>query len=102
MTKEEFYERVNIDRYPKYVFDQIQDGTPENDCAAIVCTESDKILLAKYEDGKWRQAHFTSPSRDYCGTSSQSIYYADIKEDIIYWTDGDAKDYSRKQRERKI
>lgn len=86
MTKEEFIERVNEGRYPKYVLSQIKEGEPSENCSAIVCTLSNKILLAKYENGKWSQACFTTPG----GYTSQRIYYIDINEDIRYWTEGEA------------
>lgn len=95
MTKEEFYKNVNRGRYPKYVFEQIKEGCPEHDCSAIVCTESDKVILAKYENGKWQQVHFTSTR----WSAPQKIYYDDIEEGIKYWTDGEATDCSRKQNE---
>ena len=31
------------------------------------------------------------------GYPSQNIYYTDIKENVIYWTDGEAKDRTREQ-----
>lgn len=92
MTKEEFYKQVNKGRYPKYVFSQIKEGIPDHDCTALVYTSSDNVVIAKYENGKWQQAHFTSAK-----FGKQKIYYDDIEEDVIYWTDGTAKDYSRKQ-----
>ena len=95
MTKEEFFNKINIGRFPKYVLSQIKEGKPEKDCSAIVCTESESILLAKYEYGKWQQAHFTSATSATSGYPSQSIYYTDIKEDIIYWTDGKAEDRTK-------
>ena len=79
MTKEEFYKQVNKGRYPKYVLSQIKEGKPKKDCSTIVCTASDKILLAKYENCKWHQACFTSGSYD----TLQHIYYVDINEDVI-------------------
>jgi hypothetical protein len=75
----------------------IKEGKPYKDCASIVLTESGSILLAKYENNKWQQCHFTHASSD--TYPSQDIYYTDIKEKVIYWTDGEAKDYSRKQNE---
>ncbi len=87
MTKEEFYEKVNFARYPKYVLSQIREGKPTKDCASIVCTTSGNILLAKYENGEWYQACFTS----------SNIYYMRINEDVIFWTDGKAEDKSGKQ-----
>ena len=93
MTKEEFYKRVNEGRYPKYVLSQIKEGKPEKDCSTIVCTASDKILLAKYENCNWYQACFTNASY----YTPQRIYYIDIKEDVIYWIKGEAKDKTRKQ-----
>ena len=96
MTKQEFYKKVNWERYPKYVFSQIKEGKTEKDCSAIICTASDKMFLAKYEDGIWRKACFTSTDRCiYNFVPSQRIYYTDIAEDVIYWTDGKAEDYSR-------
>lgn len=92
MTKEEFFNKINRGRFPKYVLSQIKERKPEKDCSAIVCTESESILLAKYEYGKWQQAHLTSATSGYL---SQSIYYTDIKEDIIYWTDGEAEDKTK-------
>ena len=96
MTKEEFYHYINRGRYPKYLPEQIKEGIPENNCSAIVLTSSNKVLLAKYEHGKWQQAHFTSAA-DNGIYPSQEIYYSDIEDDIIYWTDGQAKDRSRGQ-----
>lgn len=93
MTKEEFYKQINKGMYPKYVFSQIKEGTPKKNCSSIVCTASDRLLLAKYQDGKWKQAHF--PTTEY--RDNQEIYYTDIDEDIVYWTDGEAEDRSRKQ-----
>lgn len=93
MTKEEFYKQINKGRYPKYVFSQIKEGTPKKDCSSIVCTESDKLLLARYQYGKWEQACFSTT--EYGG--KQEIYYTDIDEDIVYWTDGAAEDCSREQ-----
>lgn len=93
MTKEEFYKQVNRGRYPKYVLSQIKEGKPKIDCSTIVCTASDKILLAKYENCNWYQACFTKG----CDYISQHIYYKDIKEDVIYWIDGKAEDTTRKQ-----
>lgn len=90
MTKEQFYKAVNNGRYPKYVFSQIKEGNPTKDCASIVCTVSGNILLAKYENGKWYQACFTS-------APDQRIYYMRINEDVIFWTDGEPEDKSRKQ-----
>ena len=95
MTKEEFYKQVNYGRCPKYVFSQIKEETPEHDCAAIVCTKSGKTMIAKYENGKWQQAHFTSAKF----RGRQEIYYDDITEKVVYWTDGKAEDYSRRQHE---
>lgn len=101
MTKQEFYKKVNWERYPKYVFSQIKEGKPEKDCSAIICTASDKMFLAKYENGKWQKACFTSTDgySTYSFGASQSINYVDITEDVIYWTDGKAEDYSRPQHE---
>ncbi len=97
MTKEEFYKRVNQGRYPKYYLSQIKKGgKPQKECSAIICTETDHILLAKYENGSWQQAHFTSAATG-PGYSSQSIYYTAIHEKVIYFTDGKAKDSSRPQ-----
>ena len=92
MTKEQFYKAVNNGRYPKYVFSQIKEGNPTKDCASIVCTVSSNILLAKYENGIWYQAGFTS-------APDQRIYFTRINENVIFWTDGEAKDTSRKQNE---
>jgi hypothetical protein len=50
-------------------------------------------LLAKYQYGKWEQACFSTT--EYGG--KQEIYYTDIDEDIVYWTDGKAEDRSREQ-----
>lgn len=90
MTKEEFYKKVNFASYPKYVFSQIKEGNPTKDCASIVCTASGNILLAKYENGKWYQACFTS-------APDQRMYYMRINENVIFWTDGKAEDTSRGQ-----
>ena len=90
MTKEEFYEKVNLGRYPKYVLSQIKEGKPTKDCASIVCTVSGNILLAKYENGAWYQARFTS-------APDQRIYYMIINEDVVFWTDGKPEDKSRQQ-----
>ena len=94
MIKEEFYKQVNKGRYPKYVLSQIKEGKPEKDCSSIVCTASGSMLLAKYENGIWQQAHFSGSCSGY---PSQHIYYTDIKEDVIYWTDGEAEDTTREQ-----
>jgi len=94
MTKEEFLHEINAGRYPKYILSQIKEGKPEKDCSSIVCTSSNNIVLAKYENGKWHQAHFRTATFVY---PSQSIYYTSIKEDVIYWTKGEAKDITRKQ-----
>ena len=90
MTKEEFYEKINRACYPKYFLSQIKEGKPTKDCASIVFTASGNILLAKYENGEWYQACFTS-------TPDQRIYYMRINEDVIFWTDGEPEDKSRKQ-----
>ena len=92
MTKKEFLYQINRWRCPKYILSQIKGGQPKKDCSAIICTASDRILLAKYENGKWQQACFTHATSGY---PSQNIYYTDIKDNVIYWTDGEAKDYSR-------
>ena len=92
MTKEEFYEKINHACYPKYFLPQIKKGKPTKDCASIVCTASGNILLAKYENGTWYQACFTSDP-------DQIICFTRINEDVIFWTDGEAKDTSRKQNE---
>ena len=91
MTREEFFEHINRSRYPKYVFSQIKEGTPDYDCVSIVCTSSDNIVIAKYENGKWQQAHFTSTEFG----DRQEIYYDDITEKIVYWTTGAPEDYNR-------
>ena len=91
MTAGQFYEQINRGRYPKYIFSQIKEGTPEHDCVALVCTSSDNILIAKYENGKWQQAHFTSTKFG----GRQEIYYDDIEGEVIYWTDGTPEDYSK-------
>ena len=88
MTKEEFCEHVNRSRYPKYVLSQIKEETPDHDCVALICTSSDNVVIAKYENSKWQQAHFTSTKFG----GRQEIYYDDIKEDVIYWTDGAPED----------
>lgn len=88
MTKEEFLERINRSRYPKYVLSQIKEGTPDHDCVALVCTSSDNLAISKYENGKWKQAHFTSTKFG----GKQEIYYDDIEGDVIYWTDGAPED----------
>ena len=102
MTKEEFYEKINRGRYPKYVLEQIKEGTPPKNCSSIVCTASDKILIAQFMDGKWKQVCFHTMSTpgfiDY-HTARQTTYLTDIYENIQYWTDGEAKDYSREQNE---
>ena len=90
MTKKEFYEKINFGCYPKYVLSQIKEGNPTKDCASIVCTVSGNILLAKYENGKWYQACFTS-------APDQIIYYMRITDDVIFWTDGKPEDKSRCQ-----
>ena len=90
MNKEQFLEKINFSRYPKYTLSQIKEGNQKEDCCSIICTLSDHILIAKWEYGKWQQAHFTSTR--YGG--KQEIYYTDINEDVIFWTDGNAKDYS--------
>lgn len=92
MTKEEFYKKVNFWRYPKYVLSQIKERKPTKNCASIVCTASGNILLAKYENGEWNQACFTS-------APYQKISYMRINEDVIFWTDGKAEDTSHKQNE---
>ena len=94
MTKEEFYKQVNKGRYPKYVFSQIKEGKPMKDCSSIVCTASGSILLAKYENEIWQQAHF---SGCYSVYPSQHIHYTNIEEDVIYWIDGEAKDTTKEQ-----
>lgn len=93
MTKEQFLEEINFSRYPKYTLSQIKEGKPKEDCASIICTASGRILLAKWEYGKWQQAHFTSTR--YGG--KQEIYYTDIDEGVIFWTDEKAKDYSNQE-----
>lgn len=93
MTKEEFYKQINKGRYPKYAFSQIKEGTPKKNCSSIVCTASDRLLLAKYQYGKWEQAHFSTTEYG----CKQGIYYTDINEDIVYWIDGEAEDRSREQ-----
>ena len=90
MTKEEFYKQVNFGCYPKYVLSQIKEGKPTKDCSSIVGTASGNIMLAKYENGKWYQACFTS-------APDQRMYYTRINEDVIFWTDGEAEDTSREQ-----
>lgn len=92
MTKEEFLEQINISRHPKYTISQIKEGTPDHDCISIVCTSSDNVVIAKYENGKWQQACFTSPDE----YTKQRTYFIDIKGNIIYWTDGTPEDYNRK------
>ena len=79
--KEEFLKNVNFGRYPKYEITDIREGKPDKDTTATVLTENDKMYLAKYEDGKWQQAHFTSTKFGEC----QQIYYTDIDDNIIYW-----------------
>ena len=91
MTKEEFCEQINISRWPKYTVSQIKEGTPDHDCVCIVCTESNKTAIAKYKNGKWEQAHFTSTKFG----GRQEIYYDDITEKIVYWTDGEPEDSTR-------
>ena len=93
MTKEEFYKRVNKGLYPKYVLSQIKEGKPKEDCSTIVCTASDKILLAEYENGNWHQVCFNGSYHH----NPHGIHYIDIKEDIIYWIEGEPKDTTRKQ-----
>lgn len=93
MTKQDFCTRINQGLYPKYVLSQINEGTPKKDCSALVCTESGGLMLAKYEHGKWQQAHFTTTEYGV----KQRVYYTDIKEGILYWTDEEPKDRSRKQ-----
>ena len=93
MTKIGFYSKVNYGRFPKYILSQIKDSTPQNNCVAIVCTESDRILIAKYEYGIWKQAHFSSTEDGY----EQEIYHSNIDESIKYWTDGKPEDRTRKQ-----
>lgn len=93
MGKEEFYKAINKGRYPKYVFSQIKEGKPDKDCAALVCTESGRAVIGQFKDGKWQQAHFSSTE----GGRKQEIYYSDIKEEVVYWTDGKAEDTSRDQ-----
>lgn len=93
MTKEEFLRQVNKGRYPKYTFSQIKDGIPDKDCNAIICTESDSILLAKYQNGVWQQACLESTEDVF----KQEMYYANINEGIIYYIDGEAEDCSREQ-----
>ena len=95
MTKEEFLEHINRSRRPKYILSQIKEGTPDHDCVSIVCTSSDNIVIAKYENGKWQQACFTSPDE----YTKQEIYYVDIKGDVAYWTDGEPEDCSREEPE---
>lgn len=92
MEKEEFFEHINRSRYPKYLFSQIKEGTPDHDCVALVCTSSDNVLIAKYENSKWQQACFTSPNE----YTKQETYYVDINGDVVYWTDGKPEDCSRK------
>lgn len=102
MSKEEFYEKINQGRYPKYVFAQIKEETPSKNCSSIVCTASDKILIAQFEDGKWKQVCFhtmSTPSFFDYNSGQQTIYLTEIDENIRYWTDGKAEDYSRKQNE---
>ena len=91
MTKEEFLEQINISRYPKYTILQIKEGIPDHDCVSLVCTESDKTAIAKYENGKWQQAHFTSTKFG----GRQEIYYDDITENVVYWTDSAPEDYGK-------
>ena len=95
MTKEEFLEQINISRCPKYTISQIKEGAPDHDCVSIVCTSSDNIVIAKYENGKWQQACFTSTDE----YTKQEIYYVDIKGDVAYWTDGEPEDCSREEPE---
>lgn len=90
MKKEKFYEIINFGRYPKYALSQIKEGKPTKNCVSIVCTASGNILYAMYENGKWYQTYFTS-------APDQRIYCLDINEDVIFWTDGEAKDRSREQ-----
>lgn len=96
MTKDQFLKEVNFGRYPKYVISQIKEGKPEQDCSSIVCTFNGNILLAKYEGGRWQQAHFTSTD-GYYYHPPQRLYYDDIREGIIYWIDGEPTDCSRGQ-----
>lgn len=95
MTRGQFFHKINFGRYPKYTNSQIKEGTPKNDCVALACTESDKVIIAKYENGKWRQAHFTSTRFG----GRQEIYYDDVAENVVFWTDGEPKDLSRQQNE---
>lgn len=88
MTKNEFHRQINQGRYPKFLFSQIKEGVPKKDCSSIVCTTSDRLLLAKYQYGKWEQAHFSTTEYG----DKQEIYYTDINENIVYWTDGEAED----------
>ena len=93
MTKEEFFKLINDGRYPKYVFSQIKENAPNEDCGAIVCTESGRVAYAKFENGKWQQAHFTSPDR----FRKQEIYWTEIQEEVVFWTEGEAEDRSSEQ-----
>jgi len=81
MTKEEFYKRVNEGRYPKYVLSQIKEGKPNKDCSSIVCTASDKMLIAQFMDGKWKQVCFhtmSTPGFFDHNSGRQTAYLTDI------------------------
>jgi hypothetical protein len=94
MTKEQFLKEINRGRYPKYVLSQIKSGKPRKECSAIVLTATGSMLLAKYENGVWQQVHVYNTGPNY---PSQDFNWTEIKEKVVYWTSGEARDSSRQQ-----
>lgn len=90
--KKEFLKDVNYGRYPKYLIGQVKTGVPRHDCSTIVRTRSGGTYLASYFGEKWQQARFTSTEY-----GPQQMYFEDIREEVVFWMDGEAQDYSRKQ-----
>lgn len=85
MTKKEFLESVNRNRYPKYNLSDVHTGKPHKEGAHIVLTETGGEYLAIFTRGTWMQAHFTSCENFNDENYRQKIYYDELKDKVIYW-----------------
>lgn len=85
MTKEEFLLSVNERRYPKFSLSDVHSEQPTKDLVAIVLTSKGEQKIAKFENGTWQAARFSSCGRWDDETYRQQISYSKIYDEVVYW-----------------
>ena len=86
MTKEEFLEKINFSRYPKFDISEIHEGDPKEDGCYLIGTAKNHIFIGVWRKPNWYWVGFTSAEgHEFDKSFRQESYETLLTNDMVVY-----------------